>query len=450
MPHLKILNQSDKKDFDNPPKFNGEERKRFFYLSNWPMEFVESLRTPTNKVCFILQFAYFKATNKFFAARKFHQNDIEFVARRLKVTTDQIDFSKYTRTTFERHQKDILDILGFRQFDNHSKELLQNEALALASKQIKTRLMFMSLVDFLRNRKIEIPSYRTLADLITDALRDFEKSLIETIKSRLSIDEKQLLDGLLEIGEEYTDGEKQGTKIKRYKITLLKKSNQSTRPSKIKANIQDFQCLESLFKEIEPLIDSLNLSSELIQYYAQVVIKSRGFQMSRRESRRYLLLMAFVTYQYYQLNDILTEVLMQSVQSTLNTTERDHKENFYNQRKEKHQILSSFSKKMMNHLAVIKQVKIILQNQILSADEKVGTLQSLFSEDFDKDSTEIQSQLTQLGKESTKITKNTDYYDLLEARSIKLQNRVSEIVKCLQFDPKTSNKFLIRPSAPSL
>ena len=304
--------------------------------------------------------------------------------------------------------------------------------------------MFMSLLDFLREKKIEIAGYHTFAEVITDSLRNYEKVLIASIEENLSIEEKQLLDGLLEFGDEYQDGDKQGSKIKRYKITLLKKNNQSTRPARIKENIQDLKCLESLFQEIKPIIDKLNLSAELIQYYAQSVIKSQVFQTSRRENRKYLLLIAFVAYQYYRLNDVLIEVLMQSVQNKFNTIEREHKENFYNQRQEKQKILNTFSQKVFDHLSTIKSAKIILHNQTLSADKKVDNLMDLFSENFDKSSATIEEQLNKIGKESRRITKNADYYDLLEANSIKLQNRASDIVKNLQFNQDTSNSLLIQ------
>ena len=53
---------------------------------------------------------------------------------------------------------------------------------------MKPRLMFMSLVDFLKPQKIELPNYHALADIITNALRDFEKDLIEDIEKHLSTD----------------------------------------------------------------------------------------------------------------------------------------------------------------------------------------------------------------------------------------------------------------------
>ena len=75
MSRLKIINSNDIKAFDSPPVFNGEERKRFFCLPQWASELVERFRTPTNKIGFILQFGYFKATNRFFVARKYHQQE---------------------------------------------------------------------------------------------------------------------------------------------------------------------------------------------------------------------------------------------------------------------------------------------------------------------------------------------------------------------------------------
>ena len=45
-------------------------------------------------------------------------------------------------------------------------------------------------------------------------------------------------------------------------------------------------------------------------------------------------------------------------------------------------------------------------------------------------------------KESTRIINKDDYYDVLEANSVKLQNRASEIVKHIEFDRNTSNPKL--------
>jgi hypothetical protein len=106
--YIKILNNNDIKIFENPPQFKGEERKRFFYLPNWAEDLVKSFRTPTNQVGFILQLGYFKASNKFFAARKFHSKDIEFIAGLFGFCLSELDFNKYNDRSFLRHQELIL------------------------------------------------------------------------------------------------------------------------------------------------------------------------------------------------------------------------------------------------------------------------------------------------------------------------------------------------------
>lgn len=439
---VNILTQKEIKTFDYPPEFTGEERKNFFELSTWAKDFVENLRTANGKVGFVIQYGYFKSVTKFFTSTRYHQQDIKFVARLLNTIEGELNLSSVERT-IRGYQPYILNYFGFSKFESTYRYTLEQEALSLCSKQIKPKLIFLSLVDFLKTKKVEIPTYHTFAEVITNSLRTFEKNMISAIKQCLSSEDKILLDELLEFESEYVEGLKQNAKIKRYKLTILKRSNQIVRPSRIKENIDDLQCLEEIFQKIKPVIDNLDLSPELIQYYAHVVIKSQVFQIERREDRRYLLLIAFVAYQYYQLNDILIEILLKSVQAVLTTCEREYKENFYNRRIERHKTLSAVNKRIENPFKAINKAKIILSDQALSSDEKVTVLRSLFSDELIHNTEELQNQLNTIFNESMRITKNEDFYDHLEEQSIKLQNRVSEIVKNLQFDQDSSNKNMI-------
>ncbi len=70
---IKILPPSEIKAFNSPPIFNAHERKQFFRPPKYIMDIITTFRTPTNKVGFILQFGYFKTTNKFFTAKEFHR-----------------------------------------------------------------------------------------------------------------------------------------------------------------------------------------------------------------------------------------------------------------------------------------------------------------------------------------------------------------------------------------
>jgi len=100
---------------------------------------------------------------------------------------------------------------------------------------------------------------------------------------------KELLDELLEISEEYLAEEKQSLKIKRYRVTKLKKSKQSTRPRRIKEDVDDLKLLKSLFDKVEKVIHRLDMKPEMIRYYADAVIKSEVFQISRQDILRLFL-----------------------------------------------------------------------------------------------------------------------------------------------------------------
>ena len=441
--HIKILGQQDIQDFDAVPELSGEDRKKFFYIPMWAKEILENLRTPVNKVGFVLQLGYFMSSNKFFSSKSFDQQDVNFIVAKLPTFRSRINLSNYTDTNLKRHKEIILSNLGWSKFDENAKKILAAEAAILCSKQTKPRLMFISLVEFLRYKKIEVPTYHAISEIITQSLNEFEGHLIVLLKKNLAASDQEILDDLLAEGDEYVDGDKQDLKLKRYKLTLLKKSHQSVRPLKIKENIDDLKSLHIIFHQLRPVINRLGLTSEVIQYYAQIVIKSKIFQVYRREEKRHLLLLAFVVHQFYQLNDILIETLMQSVLSTVASSTRENKEKFYEERQSKHQMISDLSNKLEKYISILEQVEITIRNEQLSSEDKISAIKQFLPNSQKQEYNSLHEELRRLGKESNYIAKNDDYYDILESKSVKLQNRASDIIKHLEFDEATSGQHLI-------
>jgi hypothetical protein len=54
MARMKIFSASEEEAFESPPVFNSAERKRFFSLPAALSESAVALRTPTNRVRFLL------------------------------------------------------------------------------------------------------------------------------------------------------------------------------------------------------------------------------------------------------------------------------------------------------------------------------------------------------------------------------------------------------------
>jgi TnpA family transposase len=428
---ISILNGSDKKTFDAPPVFTEDERAAFFELPQWAAEFAATLRSPSSLTGFVLTVGYFRADNKFFDPDRFHDTDIDFVVRAFGLKKRQVRMDRYKDTTQRRHKTLILKSSGFRRFDGKSKRLIAREAKALARKQMQPRSIFMSLVDFLRSKKIEVPGYQALAESIARAVQAMEQDLHASISRHLSDEHKQLLKSLLEKKDDLS-GENGDPKMKRYKITLLKKSSQSTKPSKIRENVADLDCLKDIFDELGPVINSINLSPETIQYYGRVVVKSQVFQLKRRNDKKYLYLLAFVIHQYYRLNDLLGDAILQSVQGAVNAASREHKEQIFRERITKQLALKTLLRKMNSHLSKVKEIERIIAADDLSDAEKIKSIKSLLESQDERK--QIEEQMRSMEREANRIIKDNDYYDILNGKSLRLQNRVSPIVKALAFD----------------
>src|SRR6266511_1555188 len=363
MARMKIFNSLEEEAFENPPVFNSVERKKFFDFPNSIIEFMVTLKTTTNKVCFLVLFGYFKARKKIFYT--FNKADIEFVSERLQIDSKEINIESYTKYSHLRHQKIILDFFGFKEFDQQSEDLIRSYISLMVKSQIKPKQILLEVVSLLTREKIEVPSYNQLANVLVEQINLHKKELINLIEVHLTKDNRQLLDSLLDRDVSDTNpsaiNPQRQFQIQRAKLTMLKKFSHSTKPSKIKANIADLQILQTLCKELKPVIYAINLSVESIRYYANIVIKSEIFQVSRRaDEDRYLHLIAFIVHQFFRLQDLLADALLISVQNTLNVVEREHKEKYYEERKHKNssiqKIVDSIDKNVIGVLADITKI----------------------------------------------------------------------------------------------
>lgn len=213
MPKMRIFNRLEELEFESPPKFNSAERKKIFALSMALDELLENPRTtPTNKVCFVVSLGYFKARKKFFA-RQFLQTDIEFVANQLNVHLSEIHLESYSKVTYLRHQELILNHLGYSKF---SEDFAKLEIHSLVKIQHRPKIILFELLESLARRKMVIPSYNQLSNLIINAFNDNEQILSQTVFNSLNENQRLKLDSFLQKEDENLDWS--------YRLTLFKKN----------------------------------------------------------------------------------------------------------------------------------------------------------------------------------------------------------------------------------
>jgi hypothetical protein len=308
MPRTQILTASELKSFDALPVLSYAERDTLFQVSERLGTILATLRNPTNRVALVLTVGYFRATKRFFTP-PFDPIDVAYVAKRLDYTLEHIDFEAYdAKASASRHRQLTLDYLGFRPFNAQVRQEMAQEIRLMVRSQMRPKAMFLQLLALLETRKTEIPGAFALTELIVKESQHHRRELAATIDRYLSARHRELLDALLDKQESLWQPEPQ---VQRYKLTLLKRFSQSTRPSKIRANIEDLRVLRPLYHEVEAVVDALDLTPEGLRYHANSVLKARIFQVSRRaEDDRHLHLVCFITHQFRRLHDMLIICLL--------------------------------------------------------------------------------------------------------------------------------------------
>ena len=113
---MEVLPEKEAKRFNQPPAFNGDDRKNHFKLDDLIREAIEKAKQTESQIGLLLQYGYFKASGKFFTSKSFKSADIKFASKILDVTAPTDFLEKYTDRMHQKHRLFILDICGHVDF----------------------------------------------------------------------------------------------------------------------------------------------------------------------------------------------------------------------------------------------------------------------------------------------------------------------------------------------
>lgn len=234
-------------------------------------------------------------------------------------------------------------------------------------------------------------------------------------------------------------------KYARYKLTLLKNLSHSTKPTKIKERTDDLSYVGELYNNLASVLSILNLGHEGIRYFANSVIKADIFQLNQRGNEdRYVHITAFIAHQYYKLQDNLVDTLLSTVNSFQNGAKRDHKDWCYEQRNNNFEGLKEITENLnTNVFSVLCQIQEITQDDKMDAFNKIDRICKLLDAHKDKIPA-LEQQLHELTQGLNDETGDDQYYKILEKRSVRLQNRVSPIVRSLDLDEGTGAASIVK------
>ena len=162
----------------------------------------------------------------------------------------------------------------------------------------------------------------------------------------------------------------------RYRLTLLKRLSQSTRPTKIRERLADLGVLKELHAKVAPILSVLNLGSEGIRYFAGSVARMRTTNLRRRaDDDIHVHLVAFIAHQYFRLHDNLVDVLLISVKTFENAALREHRDWCFDERKRhEHATESLLDDLDASVFQVLRQIREAVADDLLSDKEKVARI----------------------------------------------------------------------------
>jgi len=436
MTRLSVLSPKEKSEFCSAPKLKKSDRSIFFALTPDVRNAIKNMRNDTNRAGFIIQLGYFKASSRFFTVDKFRQRDINYVKRILNIRQD-LELDNYTSTVNTRHQRRILEILGWQSFEPDGYHTVVQHLHDLSHQQMSPTNIFHSLIDFCWKNKIEVPSYYQLSMLITDSLNEFEDSLIEKLTDELSIQQKKELDCLFDTETAKT--------TKSAPITRYKRLRQSFSASDISHNVNTSQIIATYYFQFEPIIEKLALTDQATEYFASWVNKATTFQLKQFPNpiKGYLYLLSYIRDQYFRRQDSLVETFLKCVQSNINQVKKIQNEADKKQKQALNSAINNLRKKCINYKQFLDHIVDITQAKSMSENERMQKIEQVV-EDYLALQTEKNKSKDELhDKQLENVVTNKAYYDILEEKSLVLQNKVSKIIKFLTFDEATSDATII-------
>jgi len=419
MPRLRLLSAAEQARLEQPPIFDHDERKRHLDFPRTVLDVARNLRSPVSQIGFLLCYGYFRAARRFFAPEDYHPRDIAHVARVIGASPATFDAKAYKETTRLRHQRLVLDLQGFRAFDVAAERSLSTEIATMVRAHLKPRLIFGRCLDFLVEHSIQLPSVRRLSDLVRQQLAARKRLLTGMVTAHLTLSARKMLDDLFEQPE----GEN------RYRLSLLKKLSQSTRPTKVRESAEDFRLVSELYDQIAPVLEALDLGTAGIRYYAGGVLRSEMFQLRRRaEVDRHLHAIAFIAHQHHRLHDALVDRLLSVVQSLETAAARDHKEQVF----ERHQTESHHRGALLDALetdvlGALRDIRVLVEDRLLSPLEKLERIRTVLDHDREGAFQALRADV------EGETPDHALYHQVLEGRSLRLQNRIAPILRVVRF-----------------
>ncbi len=201
---------------------------------------------------------------------------------------------------------------------------------------------------------------------------------------------------------------------------------------------RDYAVLHALFTQVHPIVQALDLSEEVVRFYARYVERAQVFQVQQQAEKKYLMVLCFVVYQYCQVGDLLTETLLQAVQTHRNAAQRETQERVYRQQQDTAGQLRQVLDGVVTHGAALAELEELAFSFARTNAEKVASLLAWLQTPTVTAFARLRQNAQHLRKGGGGSTSGP-YYQVVEERSRALQRRLGEILRTVAYEGTADN-----------
>lgn len=220
--------------------------------------------------------------------------------------------------------------------------------------------------------------------------------------------------------------------------------NQSLAPSELKQSIEILLKFGQYFDAFASVLRELPLGDNATRYHALWLEKAQSQQLTQFKNRNsvYLRLLAFIKHQYSERQDLATDAFLKAATAVRHAVSAKLIKLDQERKPARTQALRVMTDAHFSASTFVSGVVGITQSKDATASEKYYKIESLV-EDYLTNLEPARLDLSLIDEELIREEKNHSYFEILESLSLRLQRRVSAIVKAVCFDPISSDRLLL-------
>ncbi|CAM3486255.1 transposase (plasmid) [Xenorhabdus nematophila ATCC 19061] len=291
---LHILNPSEVRELYERPVFNQADREEYFSLDPYTTNIVAELNKPETRIYFILLIGYFRAKP---VIPKFNLNEVAEDAEYIRKTyfpDENPEWMTMSKSTRSKLVNKALDILNFQRFTEAHYTVLITRLKDVVTICTEPRYIFDETLAFFGQKRIALPGYTRLQELVTEALIA-EQQRIEAILSQ-------------QMSEATADKLKQllSTKGLLNRLSAYKGTARDFSPSELDRELETHLTIKDIYPELKSLMGSLGLSQGNTLHYASIIKHTSVYQVRHYPHWQGLLyLTCYLYFRYRETNDKL-------------------------------------------------------------------------------------------------------------------------------------------------